>query len=99
MIRKLLLIRKKAMKSDLIKSQGLTTFAKSEPLNVSPAAWNDEAGLSHYGFVLEGMKLKDMEKLNEWIDTSEDTLLQDMDKDMRPEEALAKLGLRINAAA
>lgn len=100
MIRKLLLVRKNAMRSDLVKSVGLGPFIKGEPLNVSPMAWNEEAGLSHYAFPLEGMKLKDMEKLDKWINESEGTLVHDYDnKDESTEDALKRLGLRINAAA
>lgn len=66
MIKKILIIRKSKIQTDTLKSAGLDTLVVGVPLRVAPAAWPEEVGLSHFGFVLE-MKLKDSELLNKWI--------------------------------
>lgn len=99
-IRKLLLIRKADMKADFLDVTGLKPFLTGEPLNVSPAAWDDELGLSHYGFRLEGFKLKDLEELNKLMDRLPGgTLLSVGETDGEVDDhdtVLATCGLRIN---
>lgn len=111
MIRKLLLIRIAKARADLLAESGFAHFVKGEPLNVSPAAWDEQSGLSHYGYVLEGLKLKDLDNLRKWLDkNTEATLLeviQEVGKNRLPDDfegdtvdyALSQVGLKINSLA
>jgi hypothetical protein len=96
MIHKLLLVRVGDMRSDLVDQAGVRAFAGS-PLNVSPLAWSDEAGLSHYGFELKDLKLKDVESLRKWANGQNGVTLLDHEGDVAA--TLATVGLRINESA
>lgn len=66
-IKRLLLIRKKDVRANLMEQFGFTKFIKQEPIPVMPLyTWNDTDGLSHYGYILEGLQLEDMQNLEEW---------------------------------
>lgn len=99
MIKKLVLVRIKQSRSDLMdpwKSQLV-----GQPLNISPAGWNEEAGLTHYGFVLEGLKLAMVGELEKFAGQNNLTVLS-LGTEKKPvelEEALASVGLRINTLA
>lgn len=101
MINKLLLIRTQDIDSSLTERSGAATFVKGEPIPISPKAWNEEAGLSHYGFVLEGMKLKNLKELETWIkdNGSEGVQLHEYSPDTGVDKALASIGLKINKSA
>ena len=71
MIKKLLIIRKSKIQTDTIKEAGLESFVVGTPLSVSPAKWPEEAGESHFGYVLE-MKLKEYELLTKWVKKGSD---------------------------
>lgn len=63
MIRKLILIGKNAMRSTLIAELSTeTSISFPEPRLTGPAAWAEEAGFTHYAYILE-MKLKQWQKL------------------------------------
>jgi hypothetical protein len=47
-----------------LKVAGVEQFAAGKPLNVSPVAWHDEHGLSHYGYVLADMTLQAFQALD-----------------------------------
>ena len=82
--RKLLLVRRLNVTADLIEKNGLAPFSKGKPIPVSPQAWNEEAGLSHWAYVLEGMKLKDLEMLTQYSQVRVDDSILDIkpwDKD------------------
>lgn len=96
MIQKLLLVRKNNSRSDLLKSAGVDAFA-GEPLNVSPKAWRDEDGLSHYGFALKDLPLKEFESLEDFCDVNDGLTLLDHEGDVNA--TLASVGLRINKSA
>jgi hypothetical protein len=99
MIRKLLIVRKAKMKADLIDNSGLKPFIKGKHLPVSPRAWLEEAGLSHYGFVLE-LKLKDYQAVVKWCNSlpqSSYVTLLDMNED--PETSLKSVGLIVHPSA
>lgn len=98
MIQKLLLVRVQAMRSTLLETAGLKPFA-GEPICVSPRAWADEAGLSHYGFVLNGLKLKDWQELQKWDETTPDVTVLEHEEGADVEATLATAGLRINKSA
>src|SRR5687767_8583067 len=100
MIRKLVIVRVKRVHPDVLGD--LEQFVVGEPLKVSPVAWGDEAGLSHWGYVLEGMKLADLEALRAWDQAfgySTVLSLGDKKKEVTVEEALASVGLQINPEA
>lgn len=95
--RKLLIIRKAKMRSDALATAGLSQFVEGEPLAVSPLAWQPEDGLSHWGFVLGGMKLADLEAVKAFEQANAASTLLDLPED--PETSLASVGLRIHPAA
>lgn len=66
-VKRLLLVLKKYVRPDLLSKAGFESFCKTDPIPVSPVAWDMEAGVSHYGYLLEGLKLKDIEVLDKWI--------------------------------
>jgi len=99
MIRKLLIVRKAQMKADLIDKSGLKPFIKEAELPVSPAAWHEEDGLSHLGYVLE-MKLKEYEACKKWCGAFPQAgfvTLLDLTEDV--ETSLSSVGLRIHPSA
>lgn len=104
-INKLMLVRKAAVNSTLLDRMGASKFLKGEPVAVSPQTWNDEAGESHYAYSLQGMLIKDLAELDNWIQANEPTgaisfheLNDEADKPIDIEAALARVGLRINEA-
>lgn len=98
MIQKLLLVRTANSKSTLLDSSGVKSFA-GEPIPVSPLSWNDEAGLSHWGFELKGMKLKDFQALEKWAGTAEGVSIIEHSEGGDVATTLAGVGLRINKSA
>lgn len=96
---KLLLIRTGKMRAQRLSDAGLDKFLKGEALPVSPKAWADEAGLSHYAFELGGFKLKDWAHLEHWVSQNGDVTLLDMPPKFTKEQALASVGLRVNESA
>lgn len=96
MIKKLLLVRKNDVESDLPDKAGLTPFLKGKPLPVSPKVWAEESGLSHYAYPLE-LKLKDFEKLQKWVNDHPASTLLDVSSNA--DDALAGVGLRVHPSA
>lgn len=92
MIRKLLLIRKSKMTSTFITDNKLNPSGGI--LSVCPKAWEEEAGLSHYGLVLE-LKLKELDKLKAWL--PDFCTLVECKED--PETALDSVGLKLHPSA
>lgn len=81
--------------------KALAEFVKNpgKPLLISPKAWREEEGLSHHGYILDGLKLKQLAML-ETDETPELTPLEL--KDTSPatiDAALLSVGLRINSLA
>lgn len=97
MISKLLLIRKKDIKSDLLDKSGFKGFLKGKPVAVQPQVWGEEDGISHYAFLLEGLKLKDWTALKTWNadPKSVEALILDVPKDGDVTMALASVDLKI----
>lgn len=98
MIRKLLIIRKPQFNTDVLKEVGLDMLVQGKPLDISPKAWAEEAGLSHYGFVME-MKLKDYEEklkkfMNSGTKVANASTLLDLEEDV--ETSLSSIGLRVH---
>jgi len=95
---KILLVRKANTNADLLDQGGLTGFLKGQPLKVSPVAWNPEFGLSHYGYVLDGMKLDDLHKLAVFVDGCEGASIVNVtNEDIAG--ALESRGLHVNPLA
>lgn len=83
MIKKLLLIRKKDITSDLLDKAGLTQYVQGEPIPALPAAWGPTNDITHFGFVLH-LRLKqwlDVDKWNKDKDSPEALLLELVEKD------------------
>lgn len=113
MIRKLLLIRLKHVSPEFLKGEGfkpVLQFIKDQAgIPVSPEAWADEQGLSHYAFKLENMKLKDYEAVKKWYKdpATPEVLLHDYEDNLKAkpvkyesdDDALKRIGLKINKAA
>jgi hypothetical protein len=102
-IKKLVLIRTNDMNSRLIAESPLKPFVKGDAHPVSPTdqkAWPTEAGLSHYAFELDGMKLKDWKSVKEWNESpaTVPALVIDL-LGTGVHDTLATLGLRINPEA
>lgn len=97
---KILLVRKINANADLLDKAGMTGFLKGQPLKVSPIAWEPEHGISHYGYVLDGMKLDDLVKLSDFVGTNEGMSLIGVRKDQETiEDSLRSCGLRENPIA
>lgn len=97
-IKKIVLVRKKDMRSDFLESSPFAQFVVGEPLALSPLdtkGWPHENGLSHYGFVIAGLKLRDLEQLRTFWENPESVPMQVLDwvdviraKKDRPERKL-----------
>lgn len=102
-LNKLLLVRKASARSTLLDRMNVSRFVEGEPLNISPKTWPDEAGISHYGYVLKDISVKELNQLQDWISNNdpEAVTVQDynVEADNPLESALAYVGLRINEAA
>lgn len=107
-LKKLLLIRKKDVRANLLDQSGFAQFSKGKPIPVTPKTWNDEQGISHYGYVLEGLMLKDLEALKKWELANNTSTVLSYDKvveedrksrEQTLEEVLDSVGLRINELA
>lgn len=106
---KLMLVRKAAAKATLLEQMGASKFIQGgespKVLNVSPISWHEEAGLSHYGFILnQDFSLKDLEALEKWCKENEPTgaiTFHNVDLESADpiKDALAYVGLRINEVA
>ncbi len=97
-INKLLLVRVKYVRSNLLSDLGFAGRIDGEPIPVSPLAWRDEAGLSHWGFLLLGLSLKEYKQLKEWEKQAGfATVLELTAGDV--DSALAGVGLRVNQSA
>lgn len=97
MIKKLVIVRVKRVTPAVLGE--FSAFVKGEPIAVSPVAWGDECGPSHWGYVLDGMKYGDLESLCAWSDAfHHSTILSlgDAKKPITVETALASVGLQIN---
>lgn len=90
MIRKLLLVRLKDSKATLLDDLGIKTLVTAEPYAVSPAAWAAEAGLSHYGYVLE-MKLKQFKEVEKVLERNPSFTLLDVPNDKSPAPVLKEM--------
>ena len=97
MISKLLLIRKANSRSTILDEANAKPFVKGDVLNISPQAWHEEEGVSHYGFVLSGMKLDDLHSLQQWVGEQTGITILDHTDDVT--NTLASVGLRVNQAA
>lgn len=100
MIKKLVIARKKQVTPEALGD--LASFVEGESVPISPVAWGEESGLSHWGWVLSGLKLKDLEALSKWEQTvgfATVLSLGDEKKPITTDEALASVGLRVNTLA
>lgn len=97
MIQKLLIVRKANSKSTLLADAKVDTFSVGDPLKISPVAWHEEHGISHFGYVLEQLTLDALEGLADFIDGNEGLTLLDHAGDVAA--TLEKVGLRINESA
>ncbi len=98
MIKKLLLIRKAKMKSDMISGTALGALLQGDVLEVCPRfTWTPEDGFSHYGFCFE-LKLKQLDELKVFVNQngSFTTLIdvEGFDKET-VEKALNHIGLKL----
>lgn len=106
-IRRLLLVRVPKITAEYISDSPAGPFVTGDPLTVSPFAWDDELGLSHYGFLLEGMNLEQLRDIEAWVQReSHPTLLERSkpvdkknNKEIPVEEVLNTVGLCINELA
>jgi hypothetical protein len=80
-----------------LKVAGVEQFAAGKPLNVSPVAWHDEHGLSHYGYVLADMTLQAFQALDKHCEGAKGLTLLEHDGDVA--KTLGSVGLRINESA
>lgn len=99
MIRKLVIVREKRVTPTVLGE--FDRFVEGEPLAVSPIQWPIEAGLSHHGWVLGGMKLSDLKALREWDTAFGHSTILNLGDDKSPitvDDALKSVGLRINPA-
>lgn len=81
--------------------KALTEFVKNpgKPLLVSPCAWREEDGLSHHGYILDGLKLKQLALLD-GDETPPLTVIEIKDASPASIDAgLLSVGLRINSLA
>ena len=81
-IKKIVLVRKNDMRSDFLSTSPFGQFVVGQPLPLSPfdqKGWPHENGLSHYGFVLSGMKLRDLEQLRTFWENPESPPMQVLD--------------------
>lgn len=79
MIRKLLLIRIAKSRADFLDELGdVAQYFKGDPISISPIAWAEAAGLSHYGYLFEGIKLKSLAELTNWLDHNNEATLLDV---------------------
>lgn len=97
MINKLLLVRKFNASSDFLSRNNLIPFCSQEPLKISPIAWCEEEGITHYGYILQGMKVEDFNRLLELVKTND--YLCVLPYEGNPLKSLHSVGLRINESA
>jgi hypothetical protein len=96
MIQKLLLVRLIDSRPDLLDQAGVKAIA-GDPIPVSPVAWNDESGLSHWGFEVIGLSLKQWQDFEKWAEVHGGVTILAHDGDVK--KTLATVGLRINESA
>lgn len=99
MIKKLLLIRKKTVESDLLDKADIRQYVVGDPTPALPAAWDLTQDISHYAFVLH-LKLKQWLAVKKWHEdksTPEALLLELVDDDI--EKTLATVGLKVHTEA
>jgi hypothetical protein len=78
------------------------TLAIKKLTNVSPKAWPDEAGVSHHGFVISGLRLSSLQQLTALAADSDGVVTVHDLRGTQDEDvvsALAAIGLRINELA
>lgn len=99
---RLLLVRKASARSTLLDRMGASKFLEGEPINVSPRTWPDEAGVSHYGYRLKDISLKELQELEKWIADNDPEAITfhsyDSEANEPLTEALNSVGLRVNEA-
>lgn len=98
MINKLFLSRVKKTNVDTYKELGIDTLIVGNPISVSPIAWREEDGLSHYGVVLN-MKFKQFKQVESVIRECDTLLDLEMDKGTKTPDidaTLKKVGLRVH---
>ena len=109
-VKRLLLVIKKLVKAELIDEYGFTSFVTGKPIPITPLAWEPESGLSHYGYVLDGLKLKDLDKLEQFQKGYTGVTVHEFYKTLDKlgkstktletvEQTLARVGLGINELA
>lgn len=102
-VTKLLIIRKKYVTPTLLEESGLKQFCKTDPLKIYPLYdWQPENGITHYGYLLEGLKLDDLEKLKKFVDScpKSSRIIIDIRQGETHLEALAReVSLQINPIA
>ena len=105
-VKRLLLVRKKDTRPNIIEASGLSTFHKTQPLPLMPMySWPEEAGISHWGYILEGLMLEDLETLSKWNEMNPKYTLLPFDKvkdedgrnrEETIDEVLVKASLKVN---
>lgn len=111
-VKRLLLVRMKHVRADFLEKNGIAQYVKEKPIPVFPLySWKPQHGLSHYGYILEGLLLKDIQFLAKWEQAhGNETLLvfdeirddKDDPKTLRlqtVDEVLAAVGLQVNPIA
>lgn len=98
-LNRLVLVRKANSRSTLIDESGLKGNMSGDPLNISPLSWDEEDGLSHYGYILNGLKLGDIEDLLKWAVNKEGVTVHPIEEGVSVDETLGSVGLRINTLA
>lgn len=104
-VKRLLYVPKSMVTPDFLDRFGFKSFCKTDPVAVSPLAWKEEAGVTGYGYLLEGLMLDDLETLNVLDNSTKisvlsfDKIKDSVGKLTEPslEKVLSSIGMRINS--
>lgn len=95
MINKLLLVREAYAKANLLDQHGLGGMSKDKPLQIRPASkaagWDEESGITHYGYVFKDLKREEWVKLQKFDQDTEGTTILNLADSV--EATLAGVGL------
>lgn len=109
-VKRLILVRRKDVNASLLEEGGFIRFLKGKPIPITTLVWDESQGLSHYAYVLDGLKLKDLETLDKWQSKLTGVTILPYRKqsdengkstkiEETTEETLARVGLRVNKLA
>lgn len=79
-VKKLVLVRQRDTRANMFNDAPFKHLIEGEPLPIKPTEHNPQSGVSHYGFLVAGLKLKDIEALTDfWHDPETVPLAQVLD--------------------